>query len=186
MKQLILASSSPRRKSLLEREKIPFVIDVSDIPEPMDMNLSPHELSIKLSREKAAVVAARHRNAIVLAADTFVVLEGKYLGKPKSREDALAMLLFQSGKMQEVVTGFTLLDTDTKKVFSDASIAKVYMKRVSATEINAYLDQNTYSDKAGAYAIQEVGETFVEKIEGDYDTIVGLPVKEVVKKLKEF
>lgn len=186
MKQLVLASQSPRRKMLLQRLQIPFVIDASNIPEPMDMTKDPRTLVKELSEIKAREVAKRYTNAVILAADTFVVVDGRYLGKPQNRKDAEEMLAFQSGKMQEVVTGFTLLDTDSQNIYTEADSAKVYIKVLSKDAILRYLDKNTYKDKAGAYAIQDVGKQFIEKIEGNYDTIVGLPVKAVQEKLKEF
>ncbi len=184
MKQLVLASSSPRRQELVKKLNLPYIIDPSNFEEYVDESQKPEKLAITLSLGKAYDVAKKHPGSIILAADTFVVLEGKFLNKPKSREDAERMLAFQSGKVQDVVTGFTLLDTE--KISSDAVVSHVYMKDYSKDDIEAYLDKNTYMDKAGAYAIQEVGDTFIAKVKGDYDNIVGLPVEAIKKALKNF
>lgn len=185
MKQLILASGSPRRKKLLQKTGLTFVVDVSNIPEPMDMSKDPQTLAKDLSRLKAQEVAKRHKQAIVLAADTFVVMGNLYLGKPKDRKDAERMLVLQSGKMQEIVSGFTIIDTDTNEIISGVDTARLFMKKLTKKQINEYLDKNTFLDKAGAYAIQEVGDIFVEKIEGDEQTIIGLPVKKVMEELRK-
>ena len=187
MKQLILASSSPRRQQLIEKLGIPFVIDPSNFEEYVDVTKSPEDLAIALSIGKAKDIAGRHERSVILAADTFVVLDGQYLNKPKDRQDALEMLRTQSGKKQQVVTGFTILDTESGKMVSRAVVANVYMKRFSDKQINAYLDKDAYLDKAGAYAIQDIGDIFIDRVEGDYDTIVGLPIRHVREILqKEF
>lgn len=186
MKPLVLASSSPRRQELIKKLNMPFIVDPSSFEEYFDMGKSPEELTIELSIGKAKDVAKHHPDSIILAADTFVVLEGKYLGKPKDRKDAEEMLSFQSGKRQEVVTGFTLLDTSTEKMLSKAVATQVYFNKLTKEQINEYLNKNTFLDKAGAYAIQEVGDTFIEKIEGDLDNVVGLPVEEVKSALAQF
>lgn len=186
MKQLVLASASPRRKELVKKLEVPFLIDPSNFEEYVDMAKKPQELAIALSQGKAKDVAKRHNKSIILGADTFVVLEGRYLNKPTDRKDAEEMLVFQSGKKEEVVTGYTLFDTDTGKTVSNAVTSYVYLKPYTNEEISVYLDRNTYMDKAGAYAIQEVGDIFIEKIEGDQDNIVGLPITDIRKALQDF
>ncbi len=183
MKQLVLASSSPRRQQLIKKLNMPFVVDPSTFEEYFDMKKSPQELVIELSRGKAEDVAKRHTGSVILGADTFVVVDGRYLGKPKNREDAVEMLLFQSGKKQQVITGFTIIDTTNNKIISKTVVSDVYIKHLSKEQITKYLDNSTYMDKAGAYAVQEVGEEFIEKIDGDYDNVVGLPVEAVKHEL---
>lgn len=152
----------------------------------MDYSKSPQELAKSLSLQKAQEVAKRHEDALILAADTFVVVDGKYLGKPKDRQEAEDMLSFQSGKKQKVVTGFTIIDTSTNKTVTGGEVSLIWFRTLSTEQIAQYLDKNTYLDKAGSYALQEVGESFIEKIEGDRDSIIGLPLKKVLTQLQEF
>lgn len=186
MKPIILASASPRRKDLLKQIGINFEIDPSNYQEERNLNLEPHELAKYLSLQKAKDVAARHKNSIIIAADTFVVFEGKVIGKPSSKEEAREMLSKMSGKLHSVVTGFTIIDTGTNKIVSKAVETKIYFKNLNEEEINSYVDSKEPMDKAGAYAIQGLGGILIDKIEGDYYNVVGLPLAVLVEELKNF
>lgn len=186
MKKLILASASPVRKQLLKTTGVSFSVDISNYYEDMDLNLEPRELAKYLSAGKARAVASRHKNAVILAADSFGIIDGKLLGKPHSRRAAQEMLRLLSGKPHIFITGFTILDTDSNKEYSDTTEAKVYFRHLGAEEINNYIDRENVLDKAGAYYLQGLGVALVDKLEGDYGSVVGLPLSKIVPKLREF
>lgn len=186
MRQIILASSSPRRKALLENLGLEFKVDTSNTPEHVHENLEPHHLARLLSLEKAQAVAERHGDAIVIAADTIGVLEGQVIGKPISEDDACRMLNRMSGKSHLVITGFTIVDTRNKKTITRSIETKVSFRRLSDEEITAYVTSGEPMDKAGAYAIQGLGSLFVDKIEGDYYNVIGLPLSAIAESLRDF
>lgn len=186
MKQLILASRSPRRKQLLNQIGLTFTVHPSEIEEILSIGLNPLQQVEELSRQKAEEVSKKFQNAIILAADTMVVAENEMLGKPQDAKEATKMLQKLSGKVHSIVTGFTLIDTDTKQVVTNSTETKVWFRKLTNEEISAYLEKDKPFDKAGAYAIQEVAAVFVEKTEGDYLGAIGLPVFLVAKELKKF
>ncbi|NQT74796.1 MAG: septum formation inhibitor Maf [Chloroflexi bacterium] len=186
MKKIVLASASPRRKELLEQIGLQFVIESSNHDEQVNPDLSPHELAKSLSLEKAQVVAKNHTDAIIIAADTFIVLGDKILGKPGTDSEAREMLTILNGKDHLVITGFTILDTDATKVVTDSVETTVHMRDMSREDIEAYIATKESIGKAGAYAIQGLGGVIVERIEGDYSNVVGLPLNAVADSLKEF
>lgn len=186
MKTIILASASPRRKEILKRAGLKFHVEVSDYEEDSTLDLEPSELAKYLSLQKAKDVTKNYKNAIIIAADTFVILEKETIGKPKNEADAKRILKKLSGKPHLIITGFTIIDTDTQKTVSKSVATTVYMKKMSEEEIDAYVGTKEPLDKAGAYGIQELGGIFIEKIEGDYFNIVGLPLFPIVKSLNEF
>ena len=186
MKKIVLASASPRRKELLEQVELQFVVEPSNHDEVVSLDLSPHELAKHLSLEKAKVVAGNHTDSIIIAADTFIVFGDKILGKPETDIEAREMLTLLNGKAHTVITGFTILDTDTKKTFTDSEETIVYMKNMSHDDINAYVSTKEPIGKAGAYAIQGLGAVIVKRIDGDYSNVVGLPLNALADSLKEF
>jgi septum formation protein len=186
MKRIILASSSPRRKELLEKIGLKFEVDASDCAEEIDPALEPDELVHRISLAKAKSVTSRHKDTIIIAADTIGVIGKKLLGKPHTADEARKMLAQISGKSHEVITGFTVLDTASNKVFSGTVNTKVYIKKLTGQEIAAYMRTGEPLDKAGAYGIQGLGAVIVEKIEGDYYNVMGLPLNALTNALKEF
>lgn len=186
MKTLVLASGSPRRKQLLETLNIPFSIEVSDFDEVMDMTKNPHELVKELALGKARDVAKEYKDAVILAADTFIVLDNEYLGKPKDEKDNIAMLGSLSGKTHSVTTGFAIIDTKTRKVFTQSVESNIFMKHLTNEQVTHYVKEKKPFDKSGGYAIQEIKDTFVEKIEGGISNIIGLPILQVKEALKQF
>jgi septum formation protein len=186
MKTLILASTSPRRKEILANLGIPFEVEASPYQEDMNLNLPPHELAKHLSKEKAKAVAKHHTNAIVIGADTFVVFEGKLLGKPRSPEEAKDMLQDLSNKANSVLTGITIIDSDTNQTHSEVFETKVYMKKMSPKEIEGYVASGEPLDKAGAYTIHALGAVLIDKIEGDFFAVMGLPIRPLTEIIKEF
>jgi septum formation protein len=182
---IILASSSPRRKELLEKIGIRFKVDPSDYPEDLNSDLSPEDLAKSLSSGKALNVAKKYPDAIIIAADTFGVLKGKILGKPHTADEAEAMLRSMSGKSHRVITGLTVIDSASQKSITSTVETRVYIKKLSSEEISNYVKTGEPLDKAGAYAIQGLGSIIVEKIVGDYYNVVGLPLNTLVKSLKD-
>lgn len=183
MRQIILASSSPRRAELLSKIGLKFKIIPSEIEERIDPSLSAKENTKRLSRLKALAVAQKVSKALVIAADSLVVLKGKFLGKPKNIKEARQMLRGLSGRKHQVATAITVLDTETKKLEQRVAITKVKFKVLDQKVINQYLSEVDPLDKAGAYAIQENGEMLVESIEGDYCNVMGLPLETLISLL---
>lgn len=182
MAQIILASQSPRRKQLLEAAEIDFRIQIADVdetnPEGMDAKNVPEYLAAK----KAAVIAAKNSDAIIIAADTIVVIDNEILGKPKDDADALSILKKLSGRKHELITGVCMRKADMEMLFS--VVTEVFFRRLTDAQLEHYVKNYQPMDKAGAYAIQEwIGMVGIEKINGDYYNVMGLPIGEVVKKL---
>ena len=171
---------------MLEKIGLKFEVEPGDCEEIVDTALGPQEMVRKLSREKAEAVARKHRNAVVIAADTVVLVGSKILGKPKSPAEAKKMLRALSGKSHVVITGFTIIDTAERRVVSKAVATKVYIRELNPEEIDAYVKSGEPLDKAGGYGIQGLGSVIVEKIEGDYFNVVGLPLSALSESLKEF
>ena len=186
MKKIILASASPRRKEILEITGLKFSVCVSDYEEDLSLKLPPRDLARFLSRKKAETIAHKYKNAIIIAADTVIVFKNRILGKPHRDKEAGKMLTMLNGKAHAVITGFTILDTGSGKKLSRSVETKVYFKRLSMEEIRAYVRSKEPLDKAGAYAIQGLGAVFIERIEGDFFNVVGLPLCALTESLKEF
>lgn len=186
MKQIILASSSPRRKELFQILGLPFKVVVSDVDERLNPRLGPCSQAEYLSQQKAKSVAVKYADALIIAADTFVVVKGEILGKPESIDDARRMLRKLSGKRHTVVSGITVLDTKTKKLITKSVETYVYVKKLSEKEISSYLLKEEVLDKSGAYAIQGPASTFVKRIEGEFYNIVGLPLFTLAEMLRKF
>ena len=183
---IILASASPRRKEILEKTGLGFKVQESWFDEKIDSSLNPRELARSLSRKKAREVARNHHDALVIAADTIVVLGSKLFGKPGSSKEAKEMLRAFSGKTHRVITGFTIIDTAGKKELSRSVESKVFFKRLSQDEIDAYVRSGEPLDKAGGYGIQGLGAALIQKIEGDFYNVMGLPLYALVQSLKKF
>lgn len=185
MKTIILASASPRRKELLEKLGLKFKVEPSNSEEHVRYELAPHELAKALSLEKAKAIAQRYKDVIIIAADTLIVFEGRILGKPHTGTEAKEILKTLNGKPHSVITAFTIVDTEANKTISRSVETKVYLRKLSSDEIDAYVKSKEPLDKAGAYAIQGLGSMIVEKIEGDYFNVVGLPLSALAESLKE-
>lgn len=186
MKTIILASASPRKKELMKQIGLKFKVVPSKYEESLDSGLDPHELAQRLSLEKANSVARIQPDALVIAADTLGVLNGKVLGKPHTESEARKMLAMLSGKAHSVITGFTIMDAATNKSLTRTVETRVYLRKLTSGEIDAYVKSGEPLDKAGGYAIQGLGAVIVEKIEGDYFNVVGLPLRALAESLKEF
>ena len=180
--QLILASQSPRRKELLGLFHIPFTVRVADIDESMDETLSPFDEVARVSRRKAEAIA-RGSDDVVIAADTIVVCAGKVLGKPRTEEEAKAMLSLLSGRDHQVMTGMTVLRGNT--ALTTTEVTDIHFRQLSPREINAYVASGEPMDKAGSYGIQGGAALFAEKMVGDYYNVMGLPVCKLWQTLRQ-
>lgn len=182
---LILASGSPRRKDLLEQVGIEFEILVRDVDEYYPDSLHPRAVAVLIAENKAKAYGDLSMKNIVMTADTVVALDGKVLGKPADREDAMAMLTRLSGKNHSVITGITLFHKGKFQSFSEET--KVKFRKLSMDQIRYYVEKYEPYDKAGAYGIQEwIGMIGVEKIEGDFYNVMGLPVGRLYEELKNY
>ncbi len=181
---LILASSSPRREKLLREAGLDFIVEPSHLEEHVDEKLKPNELVVELAKMKAIHVASKHPEDIVIGADTIVVFENKILGKPTDEEDAYRMLKLLSGERHTVYTGVALVKGE--KIHSFVSATDVSIKHLSDLEIKDYIKTGEPMDKAGSYAIQGEGGKIVDHYKGDFFTIVGLPLKDLLEALKTF
>jgi septum formation protein len=185
-KKLILASSSPRRARLLRQVGFEFDIVPSLVNEEYNGG-EPLLFAREMSLLKGEEVAAEYGDAIVLAADTIVLLNDAILGKPETPEMAIQMLRELSGRMHEVITGFTIIDRGTNTSETDHEITRVRFRELDHDEIDRYVASGSPMDKAGAYGIQDdFGAVFVERIEGCYYNVVGLPLQKVYRHLKSF
>ena len=181
--EVILASASPRRRELLEQIGVKFRICVSDADESCDIT-DPAELVRYLSKKKAESVAEQNPDAVIIAADTVVYLEGEgIMGKPKDDADAYRMISELSGRVNEVYTGVTVADRSGVETF--AVKTSVHFKELTDGEIRDYVASGECSDKAGAYAIQGRACVFIDKIDGDYFNVVGLPLSPLYDILKK-
>jgi len=180
---IILASKSPRRQELLKLMGLDFKVELKDVDESYPEGLTPAEISIYISEKKAKAFKANHE--IVITADTIVALNGEILGKPENRVHAQQMLKKLSGKKHEVYTGVTLVKGE--KIFSFYDVTTVYCKEVTEQEIDFYIDNFKPYDKAGSYGIQDWwGIVVVERIEGSYTNVMGLPTEKLYNLLKTF
>lgn len=193
MNKIILASQSPRRRELLTQIGLEYTVCPSTVEEHIT-GTDPVEVVKELSFQKAEDVAKKANeetptgSSLVIGADTIVVYEGKILGKPKDREDAVRMLAMLQGKTHSVYTGVSLLFSQEgilNKTINFAEETKVTMYPLTQEEISWYVDTKEPMDKAGAYGIQGFGARFIEKIQGDYNTVVGLPVAKIYQELKK-
>ena len=186
IRTIILASTSPRRKEILEKTGLKFKVDKSACEEKILPGMQPHAIARFLSREKARHVAVKYRKALVIAADTIVVLRGRLFGKPRNEKDAKEILKALSGKAHSVITGFTIIDTASNKELSGSTESKVFFKRLSRDEIESYVRSGEPLDKAGAYGIQGLGALLVRRIDGDFFNVMGLPLYALASSLKKF
>ncbi len=182
---LILASNSPRRREILSQAGFAFSVVASDVDEsfPVDMPLS--EVPVFLSEKKARVLADINPNAIILAADTVVILDNIILNKPADKSEAREMLQLLSGKTHEVVTGITLITPN--ETVSIADSAMVSFRSLADWEVDWYVKGGFGLDKAGAYGVQDfIGMAGIEKINGSFYTVMGLPIFHVFNLLKPY
>ena len=185
MKKIVLASASPRRAEILKQVGIKFTVCASDAEEEM-LNLPPAEFVKVTALQKGRMVASCLQDAIVISADTVVVIQDRIMGKPANAEEAFALLSVLSGSFHEVYTGLCIIDMPSGKYYIGYARTKVFFRELSPRQIKAYIATGEPFDKAGAYGIQGKGAFFVEKIEGCYFNVMGLPVALLYGALREF
>lgn len=181
---IVLASSSPRRAELLAAAGIPFEIALVEVDESVDRLEPPGDHVRRLAREKAAAAFARHPDRVVLAADTIVLVGGEMMGKPRDPADATRMLRLLSGREHEVLTGVAIVAKRGTVV--EVSRTRVWVNPLTDAEIAEYVATEEPRDKAGAYGIQGLGSKFIDRIQGSYANVVGLPVALVYRMLKGY
>ena len=173
---IILASNSPRRKDLLRQVGIEFIVAPADVDERQLPGEPPEGYAVRVAADKARTAADRTGDGIIIAADTIVVLEDRVLGKPSDAKEAESMLGMLSGRIHHVITGLVVLDAGSKRMRAKAADTKVWFRKLSTGEIRSYVASGEPFDKAGAYGIQGLGALLVERIEGCYFNVVGLPL----------
>lgn len=184
--RIVLASQSPRRRQLLEQAGLPFVVRAREVDESYPDDMPAHEVPVYLAQKKAAAMHEflEHPDDILLTADSVVILDGTIYGKPTDADDARNILSQLSGRTHQVITGVCLTTAETTVAFGDLTL--VTFATISAEEIEHYIHQYQPYDKAGAYAIQEwIGLCKIEKIEGTYANVMGLPVQRVWQALEQ-
>ncbi|MDI6741468.1 MAG: Maf family protein [Smithella sp.] len=182
---LILASASPRRREILRSLGLTFRIIPAHINEDFLTGETPRQHVRRLSKNKAMLIARKHPDAWVLGADTIVVIDGDILGKPANKKQAKAMLMKLSGREHKVFTGFTVTHMDLKISYTQVVQSAVLFKIISPQEMNWYISCDEPYDKAGGYAIQGKGASFIKAIRGSHTNVIGLPLCEVLETLKK-
>jgi len=190
MKNLILASGSPRRKMLMEWSELKFVVRVSDVEESYPAGLNPTDVAKFIARNKNKAVfeelsSQELDQSIVISADTIVVLKDEIIGKPIDRDDAISILKRLSSQQHVVITAVHIRTVETEISFTETTT--VFFHELTNEQIVHYVDHYKPYDKAGAYAIQEwIGVVGIEKIVGDFYNVMGLPISRVLKTLNEY
>lgn len=186
IKPIILASSSSRRKELLAGLNLDFTTHPSEDNEEVPLGTLPENMVEMLSLRKAQSIAPAYERGIIIGSDTIVVVNGEILGKPKDNDEAYGMLSKLQGHVHTVFTGIAVFDVESGQYEVAHSSTQVTIKSLSADKINRYISTGEPADKAGAYAIQGFGATLVERINGDYFTVVGLPIGLLADMLERF
>lgn len=181
--ELVLASASPRRAELLTLAGFRFVADPADVDETEHPGERPEDYVLRVARDKARVVAARHPGWLVLAADTTVVAGGEILAKPADEADAVRMLELLSGTVHDVWTGVVV--SGSGREVEERVLTRVHLRTMTPEEIRWYVATGEPMGKAGAYGIQGRAARFIERIEGSWSNVVGLPVATVDRLLKK-
>ncbi|WP_099159611.1 Maf family protein [Virgibacillus ndiopensis] len=183
-RQLVLASSSPRRQELLKQINIPFIVRKQDVDESLIQTDSPLEKVKELALLKGRNAEIMNDDEVIIAADTVVSYENQIFEKPKNKQDAFNMLSTLNGNVHEVYTGVMIRTNNDERVFIEKTLVEFWA--LSHDEIESYISTQDPFDKAGAYGIQTKGAILVKKITGDYYNVVGLPISRVVRELRNF
>ena len=174
--KIILASASPRRKTILSQVDLDFTIKTSNINEDFSIELLPNAFCEHWAREKANDIAKSHSDKLIIGADTIVIINDKILGKPKNYKESFAMLKSLSGKTHQVLTGVSLIHLDLGIDFTFNESTDVSFCFLTDKEINKYIDKYKPYDKAGSYGIQDGFSVYVEKINGCFYNVMGFPI----------
>jgi len=185
-KKIILASSSPFRRQLLEKTGLPFDVIKPDYEENITISSSPEEIAKILSEGKAQSVAKIiDYDAIVIGSDQIFVYDGKIEGKVENRYEAFNRLKMLSGNEHKLISGLSVIDTRMNIIKTIADTVKIFIRKLTDDEINKYLDTNEWKGVAGSYRIEGKGVSIIEKIEGDYYSVIGLPLFKLISILKD-
>ena len=184
MNRIILASKSPRRKQLMDLLELPYEIIVADIDETINQDKDLRKEIERLSFLKALKVYNDNKDAVVIGADTIVVVNDKVLGKPKDEKMAKEMLSQLQNNKHTVITGVSIISSKMSETFSNVS--EVYFNPMSEEVILNYIKTKEPMDKAGAYAIQGIGAKFINRINGDYYSIMGFPISEIYNRIQKY
>lgn len=185
---IILASQSPRRAQLLREMGIDFevVLPTREEPTPHGWQGTPAEFAESAGYFKAAGLADTHPGRTILAADTIVAVDGQIIGKARDRDHAREILRMLTSTPHEVISGVSLLRAGSDQRLIDHAVTRVFMRTMSESELEAYLDSGEWEGKAGAYAIQESADRYVQRIEGSFSNVVGLPVELLGEMFEKF
>lgn len=184
--QIILASASPRRKELLKYLGIEFDIIIPDIHEHAHDEELPEAFCTRISREKALAVRKEFQDSLIIAADTIVVIDGEILGKPKNSDEACSYLRRLSGRQHTVFTAYTILFPGGCNEITRVVSSTVHFADMREDDIIWYVSTGEPMDKAGAYGLQGIGAAFVDRIDGSFTNVIGLPLSEVFKDIKPY
>lgn len=187
-KKIILASGSVSRIKLLKAAGIEFSVEKSSYEEDMGIDLPANELCQKLALGKAMDIAKKHKreNAVIIGADSFGIIDGKFIGKPSGADEAKQVLRLISGRKHELITGFAIVDCTKGKFTTGFDTAEVWIKNLSEKEIEKYVKTGEPLGKAPSYTIEGIGSVFVEKINGNCSTVIGLPIQKLYERLIDF
>ena len=185
MQKIILASASPRRRELLSKIGLEFEVIPSNCDEKLSDDIFSYEKIETLALNKAKDVINKVDDGVIIAADTVVVLDGKILGKPHSKQEAREMITALGGRTHEVITSIAMIDVKKEKILVKSTSTKVTFRKIEPEEVEQYISTDEPYDKAGAYAAQGLAAIFVERIDGCFNNVVGISVFEVHRMLKE-
>jgi len=186
MRPIVLASASPRRRQLLAEHGYPFTVVPADIEEITPPHLTPGEIALWNARAKARTIAGRRPADIVLGVDTLVAFNGKVFGKPRDFDEAFAMVSELNGRSHEVFSGVCLIRASTREEQNFTEVTRVHFRRLKAPQLRAYLARIGPLDKAGAYAAQDDRGEIIDRVDGSFTNVIGLPMETLVETLKRF
>jgi len=185
-RKIIIASGSENKKRLIESIGLNFQFEKSEYEEDMTEKISAHKLVQKLALGKAQDVSKKYKNAIVIGADTFGIIDNQFIGQARTPEEARKILRLLNGKKHKIITGIAIIDTKENITITDYNISKIWFKKLTEKEIEIYIKTKEPLFKASAYAIQGLGSVFIEKIDGDHMSIIGLPIQKIYSHLLTF
>ncbi len=183
--RIVLASASQGRSDLLRRTGLPFIIDPSHCCETTETSNPQHHVTT-LALRKAKEVARRHPDAIVVGADTIVELDGQIFGKPESTAEAVAMLITLRGRTHRLITGIAIIHALSERSYQGIETTHVHLRALTDDQVTAYVASGESVGKSGSYEIQGLGATIVDRIEGDFANVVGLPLAHLAFALEGF
>ncbi len=183
--RIVLASASQGRSDLLRRTRLPFIVDPSHCGEATETS-SPQQHVTTLALRKAQEVARRHPDAIVVGADTIIELDGQIFGKPQSPAEAVTMLTRLQGRTHRLITGIAIIHALSERTYQGIETTQVHLRPLSGEQVSAYVASGEPVGKSGSYEIQGLGATIIDRIEGDFANVIGLPLAHLASALESF